>query len=120
SYSISAPLPAGLTFNTTTGEISGTTTDAPTEGVYEIKALHSSSYVLASKLVTIKTIEKTPLNINYPNIDSNNILAFPLGEVSSETLTYRGGEPTSYSIFPNLPSGLNFNTATGEIYGTAS
>ena len=39
----------------------------------------------------------------------------PMGNV---TPTYSGGTPNSWTITPNLPTGLSFNTSNGEIGGT--
>ena len=112
SYSITPTLPAGLTFNTTTGEISGTPTALSANATYEISA--------------INFIGRTTSNVEIAIIDiamSNLVYSSPVYYLMNETIapntpTISGGTVVSYSVSPSLPAGLTMDTVTGIISGT--
>jgi hypothetical protein len=112
SYAISPGLPAGLSFDTTTGIISGTPTATSTITTYTITATNAGG----SGSTTVKiTVNPIPPVISYtPSTDVYvELIAIP-----SLTPVNTGGPVTSYSISPGLPLGLSFNTSTGVISGT--
>jgi hypothetical protein len=113
SYSINPQLPNGLNFNTVTGEISGTPLLKQDNQTYTITAMNSGGTTSTQLSIFVKDLP--PQNLSY-NIVSNiyvkNTAILPLLPNSN------GGDILAYSINPELPNGLNFNTVTGEISGT--
>ncbi len=108
SYSISPNLPAGLNFNTSTGGISGTPT-AATQTAYTVTA--SNDFGASSTVVVIEVGLKPSISYNTPQIYAVGVAITPIQP------TNIGSAAKSYSITPNLPTGLNFNTSTGIIDG---
>lgn len=121
SYQItSGSLPAGLSFNTSTGQITGT----------------PSATAAASLTVTITDEALTPqtttgsftLNVStsapavLQAILGQSSYSFIVGEnVNFTPVTGSGGYPGNsyqYAISGTLPAGLSFNTSTGNISGT--
>lgn len=112
SYSIDIALPAGLSFDTTTGIISGTPTAVSPATTYTITATNAAGS--ASTTVNLTVNDSAP-NISY----SPTTYTYSTGAtISAVTPINSGGTPTSYSISAPLPAGLSFNTSTGVISGT--
>ncbi len=112
SYSISPGLPAGLSFNTSTGVISGTPTATSSVTTYTITATNVTGS--ATTTVTI-TVNNLPPVISY----SPGTVTYVVGTtITPTTPVSTGGAPSSYSISGTLPTGLSFNTSTGVITGT--
>ena len=107
-FTISPAPPAGIVFNTATGQISGTAPSATSSVTYTVTAYNSTSN--ASATVTINIIK--PPALNYP---ANNV--FTLNAAVSLTPANTGGAATSCTISPALPTGLSIS-ATGVISGT--
>jgi len=112
SYAISPTLPAGLSFNTTTGTITGRPTVPSASTNYTITGSNSGGTV--SKIISILVNDNEPTDLSYttPNIFRVGVTITPL------TPTVYGGVVTRYSIDRPLPIGLNFDTTTGVISGT--
>ncbi len=114
SYAISPALPAGLSFNTATGVISGTPTALSATATYTITATNSTGS--ANTTVSITVLQQLPIIAYSP---SSHV--YPQGAaIAAITPVSTGGTVSSYSIGPALPTGLTFNTATGKISGTPS
>ena len=112
SWSIATPLPAGLSFDTTTGIISGTPTAVSATTTYSITATNSAG--TGSTTVTL-TVNPSAPSISYtPSTNTYSVGA----AITPLTPTNTGGTPTSYSISSALPAGLSFSTTTGVISGT--
>ena len=111
-WSISPALPAGLSFNTSTGVISGTPTTTSSATTYTVVATNTGGSDNATVTITV--------NPQAPNISySPAINVYTAGTaISNLTPTNTGGAATSWSISPGLPAGLSFNTSTGVISGT--
>ena len=113
SWSVSPSLPAGLALSSTTGAISGTPTTTSPSATYTITANNSGGSATAT--VTILVNDAAPSSITY----SPSSFTLTKGTaMTSVTPTSGGGTPTSWSISPSLPSGLNFDTSNGTISGT--
>lgn len=112
SWSISPSLPAGLSFDTTTGTISGTPTALSAITTYTVTASNGGG----SNSTTIYiTVNPTAPVISYTPSSNNFIVG---AAITTWTPTNTGGSSTSWSIGPALPAGLIFNTTTGAISGT--
>ncbi|MGB2194637.1 MAG: putative Ig domain-containing protein, partial [Candidatus Poseidoniaceae archaeon] len=113
-YSISPDLPAGLSLNAFTGEISGTPTELSTNTTYTITARNSGG--TNTTTITIEVIDQVP-TLSY----SPENLTLTKGQSSSDlplNATVTGsGTITSWAINATLPAGLNFGTSNGTIWG---
>ena len=108
SYS-ATPLPAGLTFSTTTGVLSGTPTAQATTSV-TIKASNASGYDAETLTVTIAAKVTAPV-VNSP-VNAVGSVGAPFAyQVTA------ANAPTSFAATP-LPAGLTFDTGTGWVTGT--
>ena len=110
SYSIDRSLPAGLSFSSATGIISGTPTALSSMQTYVITARNSTGSAIAN--IDISVVIAPPSNLAYFS---------PTKLIQDSTLapvrpTY-SGLATAFTIDKPLPLGLTFNTATGEITG---
>lgn len=115
SFSVTPSLPAGITLNTSTGVISGTPTSTSSQTTYTVSAQNSSSTVVAIFEIEVLSAGIPPKNLNYSR---DNVVFKKDEEINSLTPTVEGGEVTSYSITPSLPTGLSISTSTGIISGT--
>ncbi|MBC7368405.1 MAG: putative Ig domain-containing protein [Undibacterium sp.] len=109
SYS-AAPLPAGLTLNSTTGTITGTPVAAGTT-VVVLGATNATGTATATLTLTTAAANVAPI-ITSPTTAS--------GTVGAPFVTYliaATGLPTSYTA-TGLPAGLTLNPLTGAINGS--
>ncbi len=107
---VTPALPAGLTLNTTSGQISGTPTAATASTNYQVTASNaggSSSYTFAMAVYF-------RLQVAYQS-NYTFVTGVP---VQNATPTVSNGTVSSWSITPALPAGLDFSTTTGTISGT--
>ncbi|MFD3408878.1 putative Ig domain-containing protein [Aquirufa sp. HETE-83D] len=110
SYTIDKPLPAGLFFNTNTGVITGTPTEAIPNTIFTITAINaagSSSYGLP---ITVLIPAPTGLSYNTPNVYEEGVDIPPLNPAVT-------GFVSAYTVSPSLPAGLILDTSTGRIFG---
>ena len=107
-------LPAGLSLNTSTGEVSGTPTTVENQ-VFTLRVTDDTTAEFADLVVTIDVKERIAFAAQTP-------AAAIIGEAYSYTLVTQGGiGPFTFAItVPDLPSGLSLNTLTGEITGTST
>jgi hypothetical protein len=117
TYSISPALPSGLSIDSVTGVVSGTTPNIPLTTTYTVSCTNSGGTGTAN--LELRIYNSLVPNITYPKAlygysydDSVSIIPTNLNNT--------GGYTNSYSISPALPSGLSINGQTGEIYGTYS
>jgi len=110
SFSVSPALPAGLSLNTSTGDITGTPTAQSTAANYVVTATNAGGNGTFTINITVLPM---PPAISYttPNV-------FVVGTAYTLNPTSTGGPVASYSVSPALPAGLNINTTTGVISGT--
>ena len=110
-FSIVPSLPNGLTFDTSTGVISGTPTELQSATDYEVTATNSGGST--SFILSIEVIDAAPSSLSYstPNV-------FTINQSITDLAPTVSGENLLFSIVPSLPNGLNFDTATGIISGT--
>jgi len=112
-FSIAPALPAGLTFNSTTGVLSGTASEAKTATTYVVTAADGTNYAVATMRVTIAAVPvMTPATQSISGLIGTAIAA--TAAFAAPTVT---GTKT-FSVSPALPAGLSLNTATGVVSGT--
>ena len=113
NWSITPTLPTGLVFDNSTGTISGTpTVNSPTT-TYTITANNTGGSATTTVEITVNDV--VPSTIVYSGDPFTLTNGVPM---SADTPTAAGGAVDSWSISPDLPTGLVFDTATGEISGT--
>ncbi|MEY3918204.1 MAG: hypothetical protein RLZZ132_539, partial [Bacteroidota bacterium] len=106
-----ASLPAGLNINPTTGEITGTPTQASPNTVYIIRASNSTDFVTAPITIGVKIAAPSNLSYASPLLFEERVPISPI----DPSVT---GITDLFEIYPTLPSGLNFNPNSGQITGT--
>lgn len=113
SFSISPTLPAGLSFNTTNGAISGTPTAMTANQMYTVTATNEGGVGTATFSLAVRV--DPPINLKY---DFAHTSLLRNATIPTVTPTYTGSPAASFSVSPALPSGLTLNTTTGAISGT--
>ena len=110
TYSISSgTLPSGITLNSTTGLVSGTTTAS---GAYSftVKAENAIGSITQSFSGTVQTP---------PSLSDQTLGAIIQGVSYSDGVSATGTATITYSVYSgSLPSGLSLNSSTGAITGT--
>ncbi|HPT45364.1 MAG TPA: Ig domain-containing protein [Candidatus Rifleibacterium sp.] len=126
-WSITGTLPSGITFNPSTGTLSGT--DASTAGANYPVTIHAvdSQGGTGNFTFTLAVVKAPPITITSDNAmlsaGSNYqlILGQPLQATSFAAFTTVGGGAVTvveWSITGTLPSGITFNPSTGTLSGT--
>jgi hypothetical protein len=108
-FSISPSLPTGLSFDSSTGMISGTPSVAVSETTFTVTAANSVGST--SFDLTIEVVDLSPANLSY-----NTPNTFTIGQSIILTPSV-SGIVSSYSISPDLPDGISIDGATGEVSG---
>jgi translation initiation factor IF-1 len=119
SYALSGgTLPSGLTFSTSTGQISGTPTALLAATTFTVTVTDQTT-------PTAQTSSKTfSLTVNAAVLTTtqavpSTILTAGAATTSFTPVTATGGFGTlSYALTGTLPTGLTFSTSTGQISGT--
>ena len=108
-------LPSGISFGSSNGTLYGTATQLWTRTSYKVWANNTGGSVVAYFNLTVNdqvpTLSYSPENLTLTKGQASSDL--PL----NATLT-GSGAITSWAISPTLPSGLNFGTSNGTIWGT--
>jgi hypothetical protein len=112
SYAISPAAPAGLTFNTSTGQLSGTPTSIQSATAYTITATNLAGSATATFTLTVTTAAPA---FSLSSVAETRVATTA---ITGYTITSTGEPITSYSYEGTLPSGLAFSTSTGLITGT--
>jgi hypothetical protein len=115
SWSIAPALPAGLTFSTSTGVISGMPTTVTAAANYTVTATNAAGFTTATVNVTVSL--GAPTNLTY---SSDPAIGYVSGGGTFTTMSPSndGGAVASYSVAPALPPGVTINATTGVISGT--
>ena len=115
SWAISPSVPSGLSFDASTGTLSGTPTELLTRTMFTITATNTggsaTAYINITIVDEVPTIAYSPNDLDLMNNTASSDL--PL----SPTVT-GSGEFVSWAISPSVPSGLSFSTSTGVLSGT--
>jgi hypothetical protein len=141
SYSVLPALPAGLSFNTTTGVISGGPTALAPATIYTVTATNTGGSTTGSLTIAVNAVPSTtvaaPAGLAYHPGVAVYTVGVPIPEnwptsTGGPPLTYIdkfGAKIQAYSVAPPLPAGLVLNNglpviladnATGVISGTPS
>jgi hypothetical protein len=112
SYAISPAAPSGLSFSTTTGQLSGTPTSIQSATNYTITATNASGSAAQTFTLTVTTA--TPAF----SLSSTAETRVATTAITGYTITSTGAPITSYSLVETLTAGLSFDTSTGRISGT--
>lgn len=113
SYSVSPALPAGLSFDTSTGTLSGAPTGLLTTRSYTITASNAGGSTTASLTVTVNDVP--PSGLAYSLSPAVYVGGYA---ITPNLPTAAGGPIVSFSISPQLPAGLSLAVSTGIISGT--
>jgi len=113
---VSGSLPAGLSLNSSTGEISGTPTTAETAN-FTVEVTDSDSPASTDQQALSITINAAPEPLD---ITTTSLPDGEVGVAYSQTLAATGGvTPYSWAVVSgSLPAGLSLTSSTGEISGT--
>src|SRR5262249_47878214 len=108
AYSISPTLPAGLSFNTANGQVSGPPTAASSATTYTVTVTDTLSTAASNSF---------SLTVNGPVTATQAIASKTLTQNQSITpftpVTGAGGaSPLTYSVSPALPAGLSLSAST--------
>ena len=110
TYSIDPLAPAGMSFNTSTGQLSGNPSTIKSATIYTVTADNASGR-------PTRTFELT-VNLKAPVFTlSLSIQTVVQGSAAGFTVSSTGGAAT-YSIDPLAPAGMSFNTSTGQLSGS--
>ncbi len=111
TFGATGALPSGVTFNTTTGVLSGTP-GPNTGGAYPVT-------ITASNGVLPNASQSFTLTVNQaPSITSANSTSFVVNTVGSFTVTATGFPVPTLSQSGPLPAGVTFAPGTGLLSGT--
>ncbi len=110
TYAETGTLPGGLTFDTTTGVVSGTPV-AGTGGMYPTTVTATDSQGSTQTSFTIVVDEA-------PSITAPTSTALEVGRAGTIQLGATGYPAPTFSEVGTLPSGLSFDTTTGVVSGT--
>ncbi|MFM6970125.1 MAG: cadherin domain-containing protein [Sediminibacterium sp.] len=117
SYAISPALPTGLSFNTTTGVISGTSSVLKSPTLYTVTTTAATGCT-ATRSFTLEIFNAVPPSALSYSPASQTVRQGTA--ITTMTPSVSGGAVAFYSISAPLPAGLSFNTTTGVISGTLS
>lgn len=114
---VTGSLPAGLSLNTTTGAISGTATTA-SSGTVSIKVVDDNGDEDTSPVYSWTVTAPVTIVLTYPYSWNTISTMMP---TNFAAVVSGASSPLTFSIVTgSLPSGLNLNSSSGLVYGTAS
>ncbi|MBS0579635.1 MAG: putative Ig domain-containing protein [Proteobacteria bacterium] len=113
SFSVMPPLPAGLSIDAASGDISGTPTAEAPSTVYTVTASNSGGSTTTTITLTVNLVAP---QISY----GSSPLLFTTGSATNVVPTNTGGAVSNWAIDPPLPAGLTFSASDGSIQGVAS
>lgn len=114
SYAATPALSTGLSLNSSTGVITGTPTIAKVSTVYIITATNTGGTAATSLTIAVNDLAPSISYGSGSYAFTTNVPITPLTPSNS------GGPVVAWSISPNLPIGLTFNSTNGTISGTPS
>ncbi len=115
SYSINPALPAGMSISTSTGAVSGTPTATAVATTYTVTVTDTNNATAANTFILTVNAPVTAPTAGVPVAITQGHMVTPFTPVTSFT---GGALPYTYSINPAAPTGLTFDTSSGQISGT--
>jgi hypothetical protein len=115
-YSIAPALPAGLRLDTLTGRIYGRPTQAAPSTVRVVTGTGPGGDSDTARIV-LEIVHRPPVISYAPAFESADFVDTQYQEVSHSVISL-GGRVTVFRIAPALPEGLNFDSLTGQIWGS--
>jgi len=112
SWSVTPSLPPGLSLNSTSGVISGTPTAVTTAGTYTVSAEYQGGSTSTTLSIVVDAVAPA---ISYPE---PSVTLAAGSRIPTLEPSNRGGAAVSWSVTPDLPSGLTLSPTTGGISGT--
>ena len=113
SYAISPAAPAGTSFDTSTGLLSGIPSTVRGATAYTISATNGLGTATATFTLTV-----TPVAAPAFTLSSSTESKAQFSAITGYTITSTGGAIASYAISPAAPAGTLFDTSTGLLSGT--
>jgi hypothetical protein len=131
SFSINPELPDGLLIDTLNGTIRGVPREEQPCTTYTVRAVHNGfdaqrrqqNPIWEAQCSITFSVSHPPFNLQYPTVDKvfESMNADRMqNESFSVTPTVTQGSLDHFEIEPQLPKGMQFNEATGEIHGLPS
>jgi sugar lactone lactonase YvrE len=114
TYSVAPALPAGLSFSSTTGAVTGTPAVASTSTSYTVTVTDANGATATATFSLTVNVAVTATQAIGSTAVTQNHTVTPFTPVTGGG----GTAPLSYSISPALPAGLSLNSATGAVRGT--
>jgi hypothetical protein len=111
TLSESGTLPNGVTFNTSTGELSGTP-QSGTGGTYDLTFTASNGVTPNATQSFVLVVDQAPA------FTSTNGVTFTVGTAGTFTVTASGTPAPTFTESGSLPAGVTFNDSTGVLSGT--
>jgi LysM repeat protein len=113
SFSMSPSAPAGMLFSSVTGTLSGKPKSLQLATVYTVTATNDSG----------SASQEFELSVTRTGSDPSFVLSFSIQSVNQDsaagfTVSSTGGAISSFSISPDAPAGMSFNTSTGVLSGS--
>lgn len=116
-YMIAPALPAGLSIDAVTGEISGAPTEASPSTVYTVTAQNAAGSATARVQIEVQAVPAAPAALTYREAT----VSYTTGvAIAPNAPSSSGGPVTAFSVTPALPAGLSLDEQTGVITGTPS
>ena len=115
SFSVSPALPNGLSLGASNGTIFGTptATASPTDHTVTVTSVAGTTATFVVNIEVIEPTESITLTLPAASLSlSNNTTMQPF------TGQTTGDAPSTWTISPNLTSGLQFGTSNGTLWGT--
>jgi hypothetical protein len=113
-WEIQPQLPTGISFNQSSGAITGTALDVNSTATYTIFANNTGGTGMAS--LTLTFVDITPSAISYASTD---IIVESNQSYLQINISNLGDTVDTWQSYPTLPSGLNFSS-DGIIFGNAN
>ena len=117
SFSITPPLPDGLTFSTETGAVLGTPLAPWKMTTYTVTATNAYGEGSGTFAITVQAAPTAPSSLVYAN---PNVTYVTGAAITPNTPTVSGSTPMTFTVSPALPAGLSIDATTGVISGTPS